>query len=91
LAEFHLRPDHGFECDDPCFKAVDVRFSSKVCVDILVEEFPLPICKTFVAEHVQGSDLAFGISDPYWCLGGLIFAIQNIFLNVCSLKIQVIS
>jgi hypothetical protein len=49
----------------------------QVCVDILVEEFPLPVSITLVAEHVKGSDLALGVLDPYWFLGGLIFAIAS--------------
>ena len=77
LAEFYLGPNQGFVCDDPFFKALDERFSGKLCVDVLVEEFSLPISKTLASEHVQGSNLALGILDPYWCLGGLIFAMAS--------------
>jgi hypothetical protein len=67
----------GFVCGNQVLKDLIGCFLGKLCVNILVEEFPLPVSKTLVVEHVQGSDLALDVLDPCWCLGGLIFAIAS--------------
>jgi hypothetical protein len=74
LAEFLLRPDHVFVCGDPVFKAFGCEVLGQDLCRYLGKKNSLPICKTFVAEHVQGSDLELGRLDLYWCLGSLIFA-----------------